>query len=72
MWTASESRQTQRCSGCCSRRLSQITVSGSLTVPFGLETAEQVVAGLLQQHVVVSLICGVWVVVVTQTAESVH
>lgn len=41
-------------------------------MPFGLETAEQVVAGLLQQHVVVSLIGAVWVVVVTQTAESVH
>lgn len=47
-------------------------VRWTLTVPFGLETAEQVVAGLLQQHVVVSLIGAVWVVVVTQTAESVH
>lgn len=37
-----------------------------------VEPAEQVVAGLLQQHVVVSFVCAVWIVVITQITKPVH
>lgn len=38
----------------------------------GMEKAEQVVAGLMQQHIVVSFICAVWIIVITQITQSVH
>lgn len=44
----------------------------ALTLPLGLEEAQQVVAGLLQQDVVVSLVRQVWIVVTTEVAQTVH
>lgn len=37
-----------------------------------LEPAEQVVAGLLQEDVVVSFISAVWVIVITDISQPVH
>lgn len=43
-----------------------------LTVALQVEPSQQVVAGLLQQHVVVSFIRAVWIVVVAQVTQATH
>lgn len=43
-----------------------------LTVALQVEPAQQVVAGLLQQHVVVAFIRAVWIVVVAQVTQAAH
>lgn len=42
------------------------------TLPLGLEETQQVVAGLLQQDVVVALIRAVGIVVAAEVTETVH
>lgn len=43
-----------------------------LTVALQVEPAQQVVAGLLKQHIVVSFVRAVWVVVVAQVTQAAH
>lgn len=43
-----------------------------LTFPLGLKEAQQVVAGLLQQDIVVSLVRAVWIIVTTEVTKTVH
>lgn len=44
----------------------------ALTLPLGLEETQQVVAGLLQQDVVVSLVGAVWIIVTAEVTQTVH
>lgn len=48
------------------------SVHTRLTMLFSVEPAEQVVAGLLQQDIIVSFICAVWIIVATKIAQPVH
>lgn len=44
----------------------------ALTLPLGLEQTQQVVAGLLQQDVVVSLVGAVGIIVTAEVTQTVH
>lgn len=52
--------------------LSRECVLPVLTVALQVVPSQQVVAGLLQQHVVVSFIRAVWIVVVAQVTQAAH
>lgn len=49
-----------------------ILVDAWLTVELARQEAQQVVAGLLQQNVVVSFICAVRVIIITQITQTTH
>lgn len=47
-------------------------IEGVETLLFVLKPAEQIVAGLLQKDVVITLICAVWVIIIAQVSQPVH